>query len=124
MTDLPLFVYGTLLTGQSQAHLLADLPRRPATAPGALWSLPAGYPALQPDVAGTVVGELVGPVPAERLALVDLYEGVSEGLFRRILLRARVGAREHPAWTYAMQHPEDRGGRRVPSGQWRPFARR
>ena len=124
MTDLPLFVYGTLMSGQSQAHLLDGLPRRAATAPGALWSLPAGYPALQPDVAGTVVGELVGPVPTDRLALVDLYEGVGEGLYRRILLRARVGAREHAAWTYAMGHPEDRGARRVVSGRWREFTRR
>ncbi|MEZ4238513.1 MAG: gamma-glutamylcyclotransferase family protein [Myxococcota bacterium] len=125
MTDaLPLFVYGTLMAGQAQAGLLGALGRRAAQVRGALYRLPAGYPALVADDAGWVHGELVDPPSAPVLALLDTYEGVDEGLYRRIVCDVRVGLRTQPAWAYVMDAAQARRGRRVEDGRWRPVRRR
>ena len=121
---LPLFVYGTLMSGHDQAGLLGTLHRSTATARGRLYSLPAGYPALCLGDASVVHGELVQSPDARLLRLLDQYEGVSEGLFRRCTADVTVGLRRVKAWVYVMDRPEERGGRHLKSGRWRSIRRR
>jgi len=117
------FVYGTLMEGQSQEGLLSGLERTAATTRGSLWDLPAGYPALASghDV---VHGELVAGVEPRRLVLLDAYEGVDEGLYKRVEIEVQVGLRAEAAWAWLMDDPRSRGGRRLRSGRWHPTRRR
>ena len=70
-----LFVYGTLLRGGRDAGLLADLEPRSARVRGALYLLPAGYPALRTDRGGRWIhGELVALDDPRRLRLLDRTE--------------------------------------------------
>jgi gamma-glutamylcyclotransferase (GGCT)/AIG2-like uncharacterized protein YtfP len=107
---LPLFVYGTLRAGGPAAGLLAGLRRWPARCPGILYALPAGYPALQPSTSGWVDGELLAPPDLRRLALLDRYEGVDEGLYRRAEMRVECEGRRVNAWVYVMDDPRVHGG--------------
>ena len=118
-----LFVYGTLMRGQEQAHFLNRFRRRPARVRGSLWALPAGYPALGPG-ADTVFGELVEDVPDGLLALLDTYEGVAQGLYERRLLRVRVDTEVRDAWVYWMADASTRGGVRLRTGRFEPVRRR
>lgn len=116
---LPLFVYGTLRTGEPQAALLGALPRVPAWVKGALYALPAGYPAMVLGAEGRVRGELVDAPEERLLRLLDRYEGVDEGLYRRVACEVHVGLRVVSGWTYAMEAARARTGRLVPDGRWR-----
>lgn len=118
-----IFVYGTLMTGGGREHLLAGHGRVAATVRGTLWDLPAGYPALS-EGDGCVHGELVYGVPASKLALLDRYEGVAEGLYRRGRIEAIAGGHVVDAVVYVMDDPAARGGVKVASGRWRPKRRR
>ncbi|MEM6929436.1 MAG: gamma-glutamylcyclotransferase [Myxococcota bacterium] len=118
-----LFVYGTLMEGQSQAGLLGGLPRRAGTVRGTLWDMPAGYPALGPGVE-VVHGEIVSGVDERRLFVLDAYEGIDEGLYRRVEVEVQIGLRVEGAWAYRMDDPRLRGGRKVVSGRWHPTRRR
>lgn len=119
MTGLPLFVYGTLRTGDSQSVLLGTLPRRPAWIRGALYTLPAGYPAAVLGPEGRIHGELVEPPEERLLRLLDRYEGVDEGLYQRVECEVQIGLRSARAWVYAMEAARARTGRLVPDGRWR-----
>jgi gamma-glutamylcyclotransferase (GGCT)/AIG2-like uncharacterized protein YtfP len=121
---LPLFVYGTLMTGASQAGLLAGLGRTTAMVRGSLWSLPAGYPALCLEGDDRVHGELVDPPSPRLLELLDRYEGVDEGLYRRVRVEVIVGLRPGTAWAWVMDAPRLHGGRAIPEGRWRAVRRR
>lgn len=123
MTALPLFVYGTLASGESHAGLLGALPRRPAIVFGALYHLPAGYPAVDLGGDRPVFGQLIEPPTSSVLRLLDHYQGVGEGLFQRVQTRAVLGLEQHPAWIYTLSDPAGRGGRLLPSGRWRSFRR-
>ena len=120
----PLFVYGTLLENGAQAGLLQGCSRRPATLRGRLYRMPAGYPALVPGGSGEVHGELVELPRHALFGILDAYEGVEQGLYRREEHVARVGIRPVPCWAYVMHKPELRGGRVIPSGRWRSVRRR
>lgn len=119
--DLPLFVYGTLRSDGSQAHLLGPRRRTEASVQGTLWDLPAGYPALQLAGEGRVWGERVEPVSDDLLRLLDVYEGVPQGLYTRAMVDLRVGLRTEPAWAWVMADPRRQHGRIIPSGRWRPL---
>ncbi len=108
-----LFVYGTLRAGGPLAPLLGGLSRTPATTRGRLFRMPAGYPALDPTGDETIVGELVEDVDDRVLTVVDLAEGVHEGLFRRERRPVRWAHKTGLAWTYVMDDPPRRGGRPV-----------
>ncbi|TVQ91388.1 MAG: gamma-glutamylcyclotransferase [Deltaproteobacteria bacterium] len=116
-----LFVYGTLVEGERRSSMLGDPPRRPAKVFGRLYHLPAGYPAVSLGGEEPVYGELLPPVPEPLLRLLDHYEGVADGLYRRVQVRAITGLEQHLAWIYVMDDPMARGGRRIPSGRWRSF---
>lgn len=118
-----LFVYGTLMQGQDQEGLLSGLERTAATTRGTLWDLPAGYPALGPG-SDRVHGELVAGIEPGRLAVLDDYEGVAQGLYQRVEIEVTVGLKAHVAWAYVMEDPRRQGGRRILTGQWQPRRRR
>lgn len=115
---LPLFVYGTLLSSESHAGLLAGLGRRPARLRGRLYHLPAGYPALTLGGPDDVHGELVEAPHPDLLALLDHYEGVSEGLYARVHAPVILGLTTVRSWAYVMEDPPARGGRWLPAGRW------
>ena len=116
-----LFVYGTLLSGEPNASMLGALARRPALVFGRIYHLPAGYPAVTLGGDQPVHGELLPTLSPSLLRLLDHYEGLEDGLYRRVEVRAITGLEQHPAWIYVMDDPEARGGRRIPSGRWRSF---
>ncbi len=118
--SLPLFVYGTLQADGPAAALLRGLPRERAVVLGRLYALPAGYPAMVVGGEAEVHGELIREVDPRTLAVIDAYEGVGEGLYRRETVRAWFGLRQGPAWAYVMDDPTARGGRLLPGGRWRP----
>lgn len=90
----PLFVYGTLLRGQPSDGFLADRDVRAATVRGRLFRVPAGYPALVLDPAGAEIhGELVLDVDPGLLRVLDLFEGVHNGLYRRQPVTAALRGR-------------------------------
>ena len=129
--QVELFVYGSLMSGQSAAGLLGAHARRPATMRGHLWRLPAGYPLLVLDPNGPAVrGEVVQLDDAAALHLVDVYEGVGSGPYQRLRApvgSARAGAPSVDVWVYAVTDP--RSARRagaVPlrTSDWRKVAPR
>lgn len=124
-----LFVYGTLMRGQSRAHLIARAnPLRilPATAPGRLVHL-GGYPGLLPPrmARHRVRGEYVEFDPASGLLAsldaVEDYRPAAESaslyLRRRIDVTLDDGT-VHPAWTYLYNRPYD-PRLIIKSGDWR-----
>ena len=116
---LPLFVYGTLMSSGPQGALLSHLARVPARTRGELWALPAGYPALVLSSAPSFVhGELVAPPGDRVLQLLDLYEGVADGLYRRQVIDVVVGPTSEFAWAYVMDAGRARTGVRLPHGRW------
>ncbi len=124
--DTPLFVYGSLLLGQRADGYLTGLERWPARIQGGLYRLPAGYPALvvqKPIVPGApwVQGELVALDHPRRLKVLDLYEGVQRGLFRRELHQVQSGPRSTHAWVYTMhpRHIHAARGTLLRGGDWR-----
>ena len=89
----PLFVYGSLMRGQSADGYLASRRIRPATVRGKLFRAPAGYPALVLDPDGALIhGELVLDPDPGLLMVLDLYEGVRDGLYQRVPVSALVRA--------------------------------
>lgn len=106
-----LFVYGTLMKGQSSHHLLAGArPLGPvATQPRyALLDLGA-YPALVPGE-GVVRGELYQIAP-EALADLDAYEGEA---YRRVAVALEDG--EAQGYLFAAPAPD---APVIASGDWR-----
>ena len=87
----PLFVYGSLMQGQPADGYLASRRIRPATVRGKLYRAPAGYPALVLDPEGGLIhGELVLDPDPGLLIVLDLYEGVRDGLYQRVPVTARI----------------------------------
>lgn len=122
---IPLFVYGTLLEGQANAGVLGPLRRHRARTRGRLWRLPAGYPALEPIDDAWVEGELLH-LPEARLRVVDLLEGVQEGLYRRDVrpVEARGIPGVVPAHVYLMDTAQLRARQavRLPVNDWRALS--
>lgn len=121
---LPLFVYGTLMTDERQAGLLAGCMRQRATVAGSLWRMPAGYPAVILGASGRVHGELCRTPDARQLRVLDLYEGVDEGLYRREIVAVTYGLRQARAWIYLLNEAANRTGTPIKSGMWRAQVRR
>lgn len=132
---LPVFVYGTLLAGESNARVIADvgvLRREPATAAGlTLYGQTGPFPFAHPRAASQVVGELVwlaDTAPGDRIRLaIDELEGFSPGLpatfYRRVEWEATDAAGGLVrCWTYlaadiiAADFDE---GERIIHGDWR-----
>jgi gamma-glutamylcyclotransferase (GGCT)/AIG2-like uncharacterized protein YtfP len=126
------FVYGTLLRGESNAHVLHDRPVRrvlDARVRGALLETDQPYPVMVLDDASTVHGELVelDDVGA-RLGPLDALEDFSGygrpgRLYHRTLVEATTAAGTRRAWTYVAGETVGRGAR-IESGSWRAHRRR
>lgn len=114
-----LFVYGTLMPGQREAHRLGPVAKVcAAQRRGRLYHLPAGYPALVEDPDGGVVrGLYVELVEPERLTALDAYEGA---LYARV--RGEVvldGGGVASAWCWCVRAANlPAGARLLPEGRW------
>ncbi len=104
LRPLPVFTYGTLLDERFVANLLErPIPFEPAHLAGyRVEILPRfRWPVLVPTEGSVVEGRLyrgVGPMDLERL---DAYEGVGDGLYRRVeVIVAPPGRDAEPAWVY------------------------
>ncbi len=122
--ELPLFVYGTLMASGGQGHLLTGRRRRPGTVTGRLFHLRAGYPALLRGPQGIVHGQWLDPIPPPLLRMLDMYEGVEEGLYKREVVIVHTSTLQFEAWAWVMEEPERRGGVPIRSGRWRPIRTR
>jgi gamma-glutamylcyclotransferase (GGCT)/AIG2-like uncharacterized protein YtfP len=119
----PLFVYGTLLEGESNAGLLAGIARHEATIEGRLWMAPAGYPALVVGSGGTIAGELV-EVDAARLTVLDVLEGVPN-LYARTKHTVHARGTTISAFVYTVTEREARARnyRPLTARDWRHLSR-
>lgn len=125
-----IFVYGSLL--QAMAHPKGEQLRREAaligaaTVPGRLYKV-SWYPAIRLDSAGLVHGEVYRMrTPAETLAWLDEYEGITPGptgvAASDEYERAEVTATLRDGgpvsvWIYLYRRPVDEA-LRVSSGRW------
>ena len=104
---LALFAYGTLLTGESNAPRLGELPRQPASTRGHLWVLPQGYPVLVCDPQGPPIqGERIEGIGAQMVLDLDDLEGTARGLYRRTSLMVDTPGGPAPAQSYVMSAAE------------------
>ena len=91
-----LFAYGTLRDKGSSASLLRECVQvGPGQIGGVLYDIDGEYPALVMYGTSPVHGE-VWRCPTDLLASLDAYEGVDDGLFRRV----GVEVDGTPCWTY------------------------
>jgi gamma-glutamylcyclotransferase (GGCT)/AIG2-like uncharacterized protein YtfP len=115
--DFNLFVYGTLRRGCRAHEKIADCDFvGVAHLNGTLYDIDGLHPALMLYGNTSVAGEIFR-CPADRLAGLDLYEGVDSGLFRRVA--AEIDGT--PCWVYvagpALAHRLT-PGQRIDSGKW------
>ncbi len=122
-----LFVYGTLMRGQDQEGLVAHLPVQAAFTRGALWRAPAGYPALEFNAGGAqIVGEVLTLPDPSMFIVLDLYEGIADGLYTRTRIPVQTEEGISTAWAYTMNAQQLRraGCRRMELTDWRKTRRR
>lgn len=112
-----LFTYGTLKRGGDGSALLEGCDLVATTSvPGTLYNIEDAFPAAVLAGNGRIEGE-VWRCPADRLPAIDAYEGITEGLFRRVGLRVD----EWACWTYVAGPRLARRLKpscRVESGRW------
>jgi len=98
-----IFVYGTLMRGEERDGLVLHLNPVPATTTGRLWRAAAGYPALEYSPSGTrIAGELLKVDDPGFLKVLDMVEGVTDGLYTRAEIPVKGPAGEVLAWSYIM----------------------
>ena len=120
MSDVILFVYGTLRPGESQAWRLGDSqPLGPATTTPEYTLIDLGpYPAMAPGGHQAVVGDLVS-VSARTLADLDEFEGA---LYHRAEIT--LSGRDTRALAYLVTPSFASGRPAVASSDWTTRARR
>lgn len=126
LTDLPLFVYGTLQPGGRRWEAIEDLvtPVGPALARGTLVSTFYGYPAATFSGDGPVHGTLLRPDdPASAAALYPHVDRVEDEprLFRRVAVPVEVDGQPELVWaaTYEWNPAQaEPPGTVVADGRW------
>ena len=121
-----LFVYGTLMRGEEREGLVNQFAARPAVTLGKLWRAPAGYPALQFSMKGeAIAGEVLTIDGPSVLTVLDLYEGVRDGLYDRVRLPIQTDLGTEEAWAYVMSTTQLRSAGCVPLkvSDWRHYRR-
>ena len=114
------------MEGEPLHGYLAGLTARPARTRGALYRLPAGYPALVPDAGdGWSLGELVSLPSMSKFSVLDLVEGVNRGLYAREKIPVEWEGQILHAWAYVMSPDQisELDGLLIPSGDWRKVPR-
>ncbi len=94
VTDLPLFVYGTLTDGTFVGHLLEHpVEGEPAVLVDfeRLELVGFDYPVVVEAPGERVEGLIYRGLSAEEFRRLDAYEGVAEGLYRRVVARVVTG---------------------------------
>jgi len=116
-----LFVYGTLMPGQSRSSALEEYtigtPRR-GTTTGSLHDAGRGFPAYWPHGTHVVPGYLVQINPTlldQALERIDEIEGVDTGLFTRTPTSVHVQGEPDPVTAYVYASPHQPSGRRITS---------
>ena len=95
-----LFVYGTLRSDGSAASLLANCERiAAAEVGGVLYDIDGEYTALVLYGNTPVAGE-IWRCPSDLLPEIDTYEGVEDGLFRRVGVSVWQPTGDVACWTY------------------------
>jgi gamma-glutamylcyclotransferase (GGCT)/AIG2-like uncharacterized protein YtfP len=121
------FVYGTLLRGEANAHVLHGERARPALAAsirGSLHETGEPYPVMRLDGASVVHGELVELDDVEAaLGPLDALEGFggygrADRLYHRTLVQVATGVGTRLAWTYVAGETLAPGAR-IEGGDWR-----
>jgi gamma-glutamylcyclotransferase (GGCT)/AIG2-like uncharacterized protein YtfP len=124
---LPLFVYGTLLSSESQGWALAGHCLTPARLQGRLWRLPGGEPALELSRKhGWVVGELTDVGEQEELAFLEQLAAVHANGFSRRLVRVQLGIRAVRAqvWIADARHLRQLRASPLKTSDWRRVSQR
>ena len=104
-----LFVYGTLRGGSNSSYgefIGQD------KIPGTLYDLGA-FPGYK-EGPGKVVGEVIEINPGI-LHMLDRYEGVEQGLYRRVRVTTDSG---REVWVYELLGVPTEGLRKIESGDW------
>ena len=114
--DHRVFVYGTLLAGQCNAHRALGARRVPAYARGTIYDTGWGYPAFVRKGKTRVMGELL-LVDDEGFKSMDRLEGYPR-LYRREEIMVMTGAGRRKAWVYIMNRLPERA-KVIESGDWR-----
>ena len=120
-----LFVYGTLMRGEEREGIVAHLSMVPAITRGQLWRAPAGYPALFIDPNGHPIrGELLRIEQPSIFMVLDLYEGVAEGLYTREIIDVQTEDGPIQAWAYIMSKKQLRlaGCQAIKTMDWRKIS--
>ena len=120
-----LFVYGTLMRGEEREGIVAHLDTQPAIVRGQLWRAPAGYPALFMDPSGLPIrGELLAIEQPSIFMVLDLYEGIAEGLYNREIIDVQTEKGPTQAWAYTMSRQQLRraGCRLLKTNDWRKIS--
>ncbi len=117
-----LFVYGTLLSGQTARSLVANQIKRcvRASTTGAIYAFPMGHPGfVEGDGTGTVVGEVIWLSDlAATFGLLDAYEGTD---FVRVIRKVTLDETNEQlwAWIYTLSDPTTmKFGTRIDDGDW------
>lgn len=120
---LPLFVYGTLMTGQPAFDLIARAVERSAQArlPGlALYDV-GRYPLAAPGE-GTVYGEIHWLRPVGYVALLkelELYEGPEYRRVRQMVYTDEAGEAPIEVWVFIGERAYASRLLRISTGDWR-----
>ena len=113
-------MYGTLLTGEGNAHWARGARRTPAWATGTIHDTGYGYPAFVRNGETRIQGELL-TVDDEGFKSMDRLEGFPR-LYRREEIDVFTSLGRARAWVYIMNRlPE--GAKVIAGGDWRKYRR-
>lgn len=119
MRQHKVFVYGTLMSGETNHHLLRHANRlgRARTPPQYRLFSMGDYPVICPGGRQSVEGEVYS-VSQRGLAQLDELEE-----YPRYYRRRPIDTAYGPAWVYYQSRPAS-GARQIPTGDWRKFGPR
>ncbi len=100
-----LFVYGTLMDRARLNTLLKRVPEmHPARVDGyrQFYDDSLGFQSAERDDRSSIRGMLISGITAQELRTLDHYEGIGEGMYRRVKVRAFIVDRK--AWSEAFMY--------------------
>ena len=110
------FVYGTLIAGERNAHCAGNVRRQKAWTLGTIYDTGYGFPAFVKRGRTRIVGEVL-TVGEDGFRSMDRLEGYPS-LYRREQIRVHlVGGGQVLAWVYIMNRLPD-GAPAIESGDW------